>query len=85
MICRLLSAICVVERYRIAIDAYIDGVRGNSLKHTCLETFFGNGLAVMRGSDPDPAISALLVAIEAHLWDVESFFNKRVNFAGMLP
>ena len=77
MICRLLIIIYVLEQYRIAIDAYIDGVRGDDLRKICWETF-------MVGS-PGLPLEDMMGPDNTHLWEVERFFNNKVSFAGMLP
>lgn len=76
MIYRLLRIIYVLEQYRIPIDAYIDGVRGDDLKKICLEIFMGS---------PPMPLEDMMGPDNTHLWRVEKFFNKRTNFAGMLP
>lgn len=86
MICALLRIIEVVELYRVAIDAYADGMRGDELKELCADTFFGDNLLFRDPPGGDQsAIWDLIHAANQHVWEVEEFFNNRVSFAGMLP
>ncbi len=89
MICRILRICHILDQYRVPIEAYINGARGDSLKHICFKAFMGSveyDLPFVPGGSNEK-IWDLIDQANWHVRDVEDFFFDYcgVSFAGMLP